>query len=40
MMRRHQLDADNAVAFIAVMVAAGIIGPVVVLLVMMWSVLL
>jgi len=39
MMRRHQLDADDAVAFLAVTVAAVIIGLVVVLLVMMWSVL-
>jgi len=40
MMRRHQLDADNAVAFIAVMVAAVIIGPVIALLVVLWGIFL
>lgn len=35
-MRRHQMDADNAAAFIGLVVGLAIITPVIVLLVILW----
>jgi len=39
MMQRHQIDADTALAFLAVTVMGGIVGAVIALLVTLRSVL-